>query len=130
MKRYKFHLAFENECSEDYITEKLWGALSAGTLPIYYGAPNVLQRVPPNSVVDVNEFKSWEALGEYVKMLSKNDTAYYLHHKWRDDFPDDRFLRMYNFTRTHSECRACRYVYARANNLGWDVVNQRHDTHI
>ena len=34
MRRYKFFLAAENQNVDDYITEKLWGSLASGTLPV------------------------------------------------------------------------------------------------
>ena len=57
MRPYKFHLAFENGNVEDYVTEKVYTALAAGTLPIYLGAPNIRDFVPDHSIVDVtNDF--------------------------------------------------------------------------
>ena len=37
LKNYKFYLSFENSLCQDYITEKFFLALYAGTLPIAYG---------------------------------------------------------------------------------------------
>ena len=31
----------ENSLAQDYVTEKVYDALAAGCLPIYYGAPNI-----------------------------------------------------------------------------------------
>lgn len=39
--KYKFSLSFENAECEDYITEKLWRPLIAGSVPIYIGSPSV-----------------------------------------------------------------------------------------
>lgn len=38
---YKYHIAIENQMSDDYITEKLLDPFLAMSYPIYYGAPNV-----------------------------------------------------------------------------------------
>lgn len=38
---YKFTLAFENAIGKDYVTEKFFDPLIAGSVPIYLGAPNV-----------------------------------------------------------------------------------------
>ena len=39
--RYKFTFAFENAISRDYVTEKFFDPLLAGSVPVYLGAPNV-----------------------------------------------------------------------------------------
>lgn len=39
--QYKFSLSFENAECEDYITEKLWRPLIAGSVPVYIGSPSV-----------------------------------------------------------------------------------------
>lgn len=40
-KQYKFVVAMENSVGDFYITEKIYNALKAGTIPIYWGSPNV-----------------------------------------------------------------------------------------
>lgn len=40
-KQYKFVIAMENSEGEFYITEKIYNALKAGSIPIYWGSPNV-----------------------------------------------------------------------------------------
>lgn len=39
--QYKFIIAIENSICDDYITEKLWRPLIAGSIPIYLGSPSV-----------------------------------------------------------------------------------------
>lgn len=41
LKDYKFTIAFENETFPGYQTEKLYDAMLAGSLPIYFGDPNI-----------------------------------------------------------------------------------------
>merc|ERR1712194_624984 len=53
LQTYLFSLAAENGNSQDYVTEKVYQALSAGTIPIYLGAPNVADFVPEDSVIEV-----------------------------------------------------------------------------
>ena len=37
MKLFKFNIAFENEISDGYVTEKILHSLYANTIPIYFG---------------------------------------------------------------------------------------------
>jgi hypothetical protein len=44
--RYKFTLAFENSLTRDYVTEKSFDPLIAGSVPVYLGAPNIEEFAP------------------------------------------------------------------------------------
>ncbi|KAL5803390.1 hypothetical protein ACOSQ4_031695 [Xanthoceras sorbifolium] len=57
--------AVENTGTESYVTEKLFYALDSGAIPIYFGAPNVWDFVPPHSVIDGTKFSSMEELTLY-----------------------------------------------------------------
>jgi len=83
MSHYKFVLAIENTWTESYVTEKLFYAFDSGSVPIYFGAPNVLDFVPPHSIIDGNKFKSMEELASYVKYLANDPVAYAEYHAWR-----------------------------------------------
>lgn len=48
IEKYKFCLAFENSCEEDYLTEKYWQSLVAGCIPVVIGAPNIEDFAPAN----------------------------------------------------------------------------------
>jgi len=41
--------------------------LEAGTLPVYFGAPNGLQHFPNRSVIFANGFLSADRLGEFLQ---------------------------------------------------------------
>jgi hypothetical protein len=50
--RYKFCVAMENSIQLDYISEKVWDALTAGCVPIYMGSSRARYTVPdPNSII-------------------------------------------------------------------------------
>ncbi|KAF8411873.1 hypothetical protein HHK36_004432 [Tetracentron sinense] len=83
MSHYKFVLAIENTATESYVTEKLFYALDAGAVPIYFGAPNVWDFLPPNSIIDGTKFSSMEELASYVKTLANDPVAYAEYHAWR-----------------------------------------------
>lgn len=83
MSHYKFVLAIENTRTESYVTEKLFYALDSGAVPIYFGAPNVWDFVPPNSVIEGSKFSSLEELASYVKAVANDPVAYAEYHAWR-----------------------------------------------
>ncbi|XP_065009772.1 alpha-(1,4)-fucosyltransferase-like [Musa acuminata AAA Group] len=83
MSHYKFVLAIENTKTDSYITEKLYYALDAGAVPIYFGAPDVDSFVPPHSIIDGSKFASMEELASYVKAVGDDPVAYAEYHAWR-----------------------------------------------
>lgn len=83
MSHYKFVLAIENTMTDSYVTEKLFYALDSGAVPIYFGAPNVRDFVPPHSIINGNEFSSLQELASYVKALANDPVAYAEYHAWR-----------------------------------------------
>lgn len=124
MEQYLFHLAFENQKTDDYITEKLWGALASGTLPIYLGAGNIKEHVPSNSIIFADDFKSPEDLADYLIRLAKDKDLYENYHKWRYRSIDEAFASKYEFTNTHSNCRMCKWVFAKRHGFGWNHSKQ------
>lgn len=83
MSHYKFVLAIENTRTESYVTEKLFYALDSGAVPIYFGAANVWDFVPPHSIIDGSKFSSLEELASYVKAVANDPVAYAEYHAWR-----------------------------------------------
>jgi len=58
MAKHKFYLAFENSNTKDYVTEKVFHAWRAGTVPIYMGAENIADFAPhPHSYIATSDFK-------------------------------------------------------------------------
>lgn len=54
---YRYHIAIENSSFDDYWTEKLSDSFLAASYPIYYGAPNIFEYFPENSLsrIDIND---------------------------------------------------------------------------
>lgn len=92
MSRYRFAICFENEISPGFITEKIFDCFLAGTIPIYYGAPNVTDYIPAGCFIDFREFRDYNHLREYLESLSldkideyrENIQAFYKSGKFRD----------------------------------------------
>ena len=77
------YFAFENQRVDDYITEKLWVTFKAGVLPVYFGAPNIKEHVPENSIVHVDDFESHDALVSHLNAILSDEDLYNSYHAWR-----------------------------------------------
>ncbi|KAL3780861.1 hypothetical protein HJC23_001594 [Cyclotella cryptica] len=125
MEKYLLHLAFENGRTDDYITEKLWMAFHAGTIPVVLGPSNIKEHIGSiHGVIYVDDFASIQDLAEYLIKVSNNQTLYESYHAWRNEPYPEKFLEKYNFTLVHSSCRMCRWAYAKKYGLGWNHVKQ------
>jgi alpha(1,3/1,4) fucosyltransferase len=79
LKHYKFALAFENSNNEiGGICEKIFDVMAAGCVPIYWGAPNVLDFIPKNSFIDFRDFIAYEKLDKYLKSIDDESYNEYL----------------------------------------------------
>lgn len=76
LERYKFSLAYENvKDVPSYISEKIFDCLNSGTIPIYWGASNILDYVPKNCFIDRRDFSSLEELHDF--MCKMTDEKYH-----------------------------------------------------
>ncbi len=74
--KYRFTMAFENSASPGYITEKLVEPLVAGSIPIYWGAPDVDREFNPDCMVDVSRFgEDMEAAADHVMRIDKDEAV-------------------------------------------------------
>lgn len=73
---YKFHIAFENKERPGWCTEKLYDALAARTVPIYWGDPRVEDYFNPQAFINANKFRSWDSLVEYIAYVDQNEDLY------------------------------------------------------
>jgi alpha-1,3-fucosyltransferase 10 len=82
--RYRFTLAFENSITRDYVTEKFYDALIAGSVPVVLGAPNVGEFAPADpSYVDVNDFPSPADLASFLVGLAGDESRYAGYLAWK-----------------------------------------------
>ncbi len=73
LKAYKFNLAYENASVEGYTTEKLFEAMKARCVPIYWGNPRINEEFNPRSFLNRADFASDEALIERIKQIDEDD---------------------------------------------------------
>jgi hypothetical protein len=75
-RKFKFTIAFENSSTSGYTTEKILDAFIAGTVPIYWGDPDVCQDFNPQSFINVHSFSSLDAAVDEVLRIDSDDAAY------------------------------------------------------
>ena len=76
LKPYMFSIIIENCQEVDYFTEKLVDCFLCGTLPIYWGAPNIEQYIDMKGVIT---FRTLDELTAILAHLSKRE--YYERHE-------------------------------------------------
>lgn len=70
MARYRFAICFENSVLKGWMTEKLFDCFFVGTVPVYWGAPDVLDWVPAECFIDMRQFKDFAELRSFLHALS------------------------------------------------------------
>ena len=86
LSTYYFALAFENAEYEHWVTEKMPQAIFAGTIPVYWGAPDVEDFAPgPHSLIRTADFPSPRELADYLLYLTRNSTAYNEYFTWKSE---------------------------------------------
>ncbi|XP_022899521.1 glycoprotein 3-alpha-L-fucosyltransferase A-like [Olea europaea var. sylvestris] len=114
LKRYKFSLAFENSNEEDYVTEKFFQSLVAGSVPVVVGAPNIQDFSPfSGSILHIRELKDVDSIVRKIKYLAKNSSAYNESLRWKFEGPSDSFKALVDMAAVHSSCRLCIYLATR-----------------
>lgn len=108
MARYKFSLAFENSIAPDYVTDKFFDPLRAGTVPIYLGAPNVAELAPGECCsINVVDFQGPVERADHLNHLNENDDAYRAYFAWKSRGLTRRFRAHTEAVRRHFLCRLC-----------------------
>jgi hypothetical protein len=81
---YKFTLAFENSISHDYVSEKFFDPLIAGSVPVYLGAPNIDDLAPgEHCFINVARFKGPRELAEYLIFAAGDQVEYDSYLAWK-----------------------------------------------
>ena len=108
---YRFTIAFENSIATDYVTEKFFQPLIAGSVPIYRGAPNVRDFAPAeHCYIDANDFTGPQELAEFIRAMS--DAEYARYHAWRDEGASEAFRTRFAPYGEHTFARLARAVTA------------------
>jgi len=75
--KYNFSICFENCVFPGYITEKIFDCFFVGTIPIYYGAPDIEKYIPKDCFIDRRDFKNYQELRDFLKSLTESEIKAY-----------------------------------------------------
>lgn len=77
ISQYKFALCFENMILNGWITEKIFDCFYSGTVPIYWGAPDITEFIPENCFIDKRNFNSYDDLLTHLKNMPTEEIQNY-----------------------------------------------------
>ncbi|MDD5329783.1 MAG: glycosyltransferase family 10 [Sulfuricella sp.] len=78
LQRCKFSYCYENVRDlPNYVTEKIFDSLLAGCVPIYWGANNVAELIPPGCFIDRREFDDMDSLHRFLQSIDEKRYAQY-----------------------------------------------------
>lgn len=72
LKNYKFSICYENAQNiPGYITEKIFDCFFAGCIPVYWGAPNILDHIPEECFIDRRKYQTYEELYKFLASMDQ-----------------------------------------------------------
>lgn len=78
LSQYKFTFCLENSVFPGYVTEKIFDAMFAGSVPVYLGAPDITDFIPKNCFIDMRNFKNLKELDSFLMSLNEDLYLEYL----------------------------------------------------
>lgn len=107
LDNYRFNLCFENSSYPGYVTEKLYDALCAKTIPIYWGSPTVEVDFNPKAFLNYHDYNNDRDFFDAIREIEENPDMYeemYLQPMFADYqrvnkfFDKDKFLNWFETT--------------------------------
>jgi hypothetical protein len=106
--RYKFTLAFENSIATDYVTEKFFQPLIAGSVPVYLGAPNIAEFAPgKDCFINVADFDGPASLAAHLERVGADEPEYGKLLAWKAQSLRPQFIEMVESVNVRSMYRLC-----------------------
>jgi alpha(1,3/1,4) fucosyltransferase len=78
LAKYRFALVYENTRFPGYVTDGILDCFFARCIPIYSGAPDIAQYIPPSAFIDVRQFQSFPELERFLERTSEDDARRYV----------------------------------------------------
>ncbi|XP_053949982.1 alpha-(1,3)-fucosyltransferase C [Anastrepha ludens] len=104
--RYKFYFSFENSLCNDYVTEKLYNAMRRNVIPVVFGAADYSRFVPPNSVINAEDFQNVAELASHLQYVATHPEEYMRYFWWR---------RYYRLSYRSPFCDLCEKLHSITN---------------
>lgn len=76
LRKFKFTIAFENTSVENYTTEKILHPIQAGSVPIYWGNPNITRDVNNRAFINCHDFPDFASVVSHVRAVDTDDNLY------------------------------------------------------
>ncbi len=92
MAACKFSIAFENTSRSYYLTEKILHPLYAGSVPIYWGCPEVAKFYNPAAFINCHDYSSFEEVIQRVIEVDSNPSLYEEYRNAPPILPGSRFF--------------------------------------
>ena len=68
----RFGICYENSKDmPNYITEKIFDCMMEGCVPVYWGANNILDFIPPECFIDRRDFKTFDDLHNFLLSINR-----------------------------------------------------------
>lgn len=122
LARYRFALCYERSTREPgYLTAALFDCFEAQCIPVYLGAPNIDEYVPPGCYVDRRSFGSDEELYTFLSSLSEADHRGFL----------ERIAGFLNTVSPHQHGQGHQYYYRVASEqVAWLLLGTLMRDHV
>ena len=75
---FRFSICFENTRFPGYITEKIFDSFQAGAIPVYLGAPDIAEHIPPDTFVHAADHSDFDVLRRHLSGMTADAAAGYL----------------------------------------------------
>ena len=92
---YKFTIAFENQSADYYTTEKIFHPFLVGSIPIYWGCPQIAEYFNPAAFINCHEYKSCAQVIDRIKEIDANPKLYAAYRHAPIVLPDSRLHKMH-----------------------------------
>lgn len=120
LRNYKFTIAFENSSYPGYTTEKILHALESGSIPIYWGNPDIHKDFNPSAFINCHDFECFE---DVIKRIIEvdNDDSLYREYLRQPVFPSGENLEYLN---EENILERFEYIFTKK---GYESVSRRSD---